>query len=51
MKFFSLVILLILSTAAFASGGAGNSNSPFKTLNSLIIFNIIDDAKYVSCRY
>ncbi len=41
MKFLSLISLLLLSTASFASGGGGSS-SPFIPLNPPIVVNIMD---------
>lgn len=41
MKFLSLISLLIISTASFASGGGGGS-SPFIPLNPPIVVNIMD---------
>ena len=41
MKFLSLIFLLIVSNASFASGGGGGS-SPFIPLNPPIIVNIMD---------
>lgn len=40
MKFFSLIILLVISNVTFASGGGGSS--PFIPLNPPIIVNIVD---------
>lgn len=40
MKFLSLLIILIISNPAFASGGGGSS--PFIPLNPPIIVNIMD---------
>lgn len=45
MKFFTYLTLLFLSSAALASGGGGNSNSPFIPLNPPIIVNIVDGGK------
>lgn len=41
MKFLSLIALLVISSATFASGGSGGS-SPFIPLNPPIIVNIMD---------
>ena len=42
MKFLSLIALLIISNATFASGGGGGGSSPFIPINPPIIVNIMD---------
>lgn len=42
MKFLSLIFLLVISTATFASGGGSGGSSHFIPLNPPIIVNIMD---------
>ena len=42
MKFLSLIALIIISNATYASGGGGGGSSPFIPLNPPIIVNIMD---------